>query len=80
MGLHHNLLIWNFQLDMSHVLHMQGTTQVENPPIPLILSTGSAYFVEKSNINCESWIPIGWLNKSDNRIGKDQSACAAQNL
>ena len=57
---------------------MQGTTQVENQSIPLILLTGSAHFVEKLNINCESWTPIGWINKSDNSIGNDQSAGAAQ--
>ena len=59
---------------------MQGTTLVENPSIPLILLTGSTYFVEKSNINCESWILIGGLDKSDNSIGNDQSAGAAENL
>ena len=65
---------------MSHVLHVQGTTQVENPPIALILLTGSTYFVKKLNINCESWIPIGLIDKSDNSIGSDQSAGAAENL
>ena len=59
---------------------MQGTIQVGNQSIPLILSTGSAYFVKKLNINCESWILIGWIDKSDNSIGNDQSAGAAQNL
>ena len=54
---------------------MQGTTSVGNSSIPLILSKGSAYFVKKSNINCESCILIGWLDKSNNRIGKDESAC-----
>ena len=63
MRLHHNLLICDFQLDFSHVLHMRGTTQVKNQSIPLILPTGSAYFVEKSNIHCESCILIGWANK-----------------
>ena len=48
----------------------RGHTSVGNPSIPLILLTGSAYFVEKLNIKCESCILIGWLNKSDNRIGK----------
>ena len=80
MRLHHNSLIFNFQLDIAHVLHLQGTTQVENLSFPLILLTGPAYFVEKSNINCESLIPIGWIDKTNNRIGKVPSACAAQNL
>ena len=53
---------------------------VGNGLIPLILLTGSTYFVEKLNINCELWILIGWINKSDNRIGNDQSADTAQNL
>ena len=80
MRLHNNSLIFNFQLDTSGVLHMQGTTQVGNWSIPLILLTDSTYFVEKLNINCETWILIGWLNKSDNEMGKEQSACAAENL
>ena len=67
------------QLDISHVMHVQRTTQVENWSYPLILLRGSTYFVKKLNINCESWIPIGWIDKSDNTIGKDKSACAAQN-
>ena len=80
MRLCHNSLILDFQLDTSCVLHMQGTTQVENWSFPLILLTDPTYFGEKLNINCDSWIPIGWINKGDNRIGKDQSAHAAQNL
>ena len=80
MSLHHNSLILNFQLAFSLVLHMQWATHVENCSFPLIFLTDSIYFVEKSNSDCESWILIGWLNKSDNMISKDQSACAAQNL
>ena len=68
MSLHHNSLILSFQLDFSLALHVQWTTQVENWPFPLISPTGSAYFVEKLNSDWESWIPIGWLGKSDNRI------------
>ena len=80
MRLCHNSLICGFQLGISHVLHMQGTTQVENQLIPLILLRGSAYFVKKLNINHESCILIGWVNKSDNRISNDQSAGAAENI
>ena len=57
---------------------MQETTLVENPSIPLILLTGSAYFVKESNINSESFILIGWCDKRDNRIGKYQSTHASQ--
>ena len=81
MSLHHNLLVLNFQLDISHVLHMQGTTQVENCSFSLITPTGSTYFVKKLNINCESWILIGWINKSNNGIGKYQkSMCSPKPL
>ena len=80
MSLHHNSLILNFQLVFSLALHMQWATHVENCPFPLIFLTGSAYFVKKLNSDWESWILIGWLDKSDNMIGKDQSASAGQNL
>ena len=72
MRLHCNSLILDFQLGFSYVLHGQGTTSVGNPSIPLILFTGSTYFVEKWNIIHESCIPIAWLNKGDNSISKDQ--------
>ena len=45
----HNLLILNFQLDISLALHVQWTTQ----SFPLISLTGSDYFVEKLNSDCE---------------------------
>ena len=58
---------------------MQGATSVDNGLIPLILLTGFTYFAEKLNINCESWILIGWVDKRDNSIGSDQSAGTAKN-
>ena len=78
MGLHCNSLVLNFQLEISHVLHMQRTTQIENCSFSLITLTGSAYFVKKLNNNCESWILIDWIDKSDNGISRDQSAGAAE--
>ena len=56
----------------------KGPHQLESPSIPLILLTGSTYFVKKLNINSESCILIGWLDKIDNGSVKIKSACAGQ--
>ena len=78
MSLCHNLPILNFQLVVPPLYMCSGPHKLKIDNFPLISLLSSTYFVKIMNNGQDYCNLIGWIDSRDNRIGGDQSACAAQ--